>query len=317
MRRYFLVLCCVLLLVPVRAARSEGAVEFLQVTDTHVVDLKGVAPRLAAAREHFQNSGKALAAFLSGTAPKYHPAFILITGDLIDAYSYAGTDGKTVSGQIEAFRQVCDGSPVPLRLALGNHDIQHYGFNSAANKLAPDQSVAGEARAAWIGTTPYFRGGTYYEFEASAGATKYVFLVLDDGYSGTGNQFAESKAGFRMADEQLQWIRRQVTAHRDDPVILALHVPLDDSAASQAIGAAAGVSGNVVLAIAGHKHSDAIQDVPLGAHSVVQVRTAAFGYGETNWRRLRLSEDRIEVFATGKPNQIEKTIRVHVPAPVH
>ena len=39
----------------------------------------------------------------------------------------------------------------------------------------------------------------------------------------------------------------------------------------------------------------------LDGGAAVQVRTAAFGYGANNWRRVRLLEDRIEVFTTGAP----------------
>jgi hypothetical protein len=42
----------------------------------------------------------------------------------------------------------------------------------------------------------------------------------------------------------------------------------------------------------------------------MQVRTAAFGYGVSNWRRIRLCEDRIEVFAPGRPDRVEKTVAV-------
>jgi hypothetical protein len=44
----------------------------------------------------------------------------------------------------------------------------------------------------------------------------------------------------------------------------------------------------------------------------VQVRTAAFGYGVNHWRRVVLRPEAIEVFATGKPDVVEKTISVRV-----
>jgi hypothetical protein len=48
--------------------------------------------------------------------------------------------------------------------------------------------------------------------------------------------------------------------------------------------------------------------VDLGSRKLVEVRTAALFMSAGNWRRLRLREDRIEIFATGRKDQLEKTV---------
>jgi hypothetical protein len=175
--------------------------------------------------------------------------------------------------------------------------------NPATGKLQPDQSVAGEARAAWIASANCFAKGTYYSFEKSVGRTTYLFLVLDNAYN----------AG-AIAQEQLHWLRRQVERQGSRFLVLAMHIPLGDDANSAAIKGALG-DASVTLVLAGHMHSDAIEEIAVGA-PVVQVRTAAFGFGENNWRRIRLREEAIDVFATGAPERLEKTIVAPVPAAV-
>ena len=283
---------------------AAPVVEFLQLTDTHVTDLSRVAEPLATARKHFANTGADLAKFLAGPTRPPGGEFILFTGDLIDGFSFVESDGRRVFDQIEAFQRAVRPSPVPVFLLPGNHDITHYGI-SAAGKPSADQSFAGEARAAWVAAMPCFRQGMYYAIEKQAGATKYVILMLDNGYSAAGS---DDKGGFRMAHEQLFWLRRQTEIHANAAIIVALHVPLGTDAGSQAIKGALSAARNIALILGGHNHKDQIEDWPLGATTPVQVRTAAFGYGFNNWRRIRLHPDRIEVFATGKQDQVDKTI---------
>ena len=252
-------------------------------------------PAAGRGARHFGPSGTALAKYFAAlseaAARPYRPAFFLITGDLIDAFRYTGAEG-----QIAAFRRAVQGSPAPLYLTLGNHDIQELGV--ANGKPAPGQDSAGEARAAWIAAESCFRKGTYYSFEKQVGRTKYVFLMLEKVYSGG-----------EAPPEQMSWLKRELDRAAGAAIILAMHVPLVDDATSQAIRAAAAGRG-VVLALAGHTHTNNIDPIAFGEQTVVQVRTAAFGYGETNWRRIRLHQDRIEISATGKPDQVEKSIPV-------
>jgi 3',5'-cyclic AMP phosphodiesterase CpdA len=298
-----------LLLPVVLAAAPAGApkVEFLHLTDTHVTDLSSVAEPLTAARKHFENTGGELAKFLGGSTRPPGSDFILITGDLIDGFSFAVGDGRRVFGQIDAFQRATAACRVPVFVLLGNHDIAHYGL-SAAGKPAADQAVAGEARAAWIAAMPSLRQGTYYAIKRQVGATRYVVLMLDNGYSAAG---AKNAPGLQMAHEQLYWLRRQIEIHADATLVLAMHVPLGTDAGSQAIKGAIAGAQNIALILAGHVHKDGIDELALGEARTVQVRTAAFGYGVNNWRRVCLHPDRIEVFATGKHETVEKTISLH------
>ena len=282
------------------AGQGGSALDFIQLTDTHVTELRGVAPALAKTRGHFSGSGKALGEYFEALADPvgrpYRPAFFLITGDLIDAFRFAGAGGGQVDGQIAAFRRATSRSPAPLYLALGNHDITDWGL--AAGEPDSDQSSAGEARAAWIAAEESFRRGTYYNFEKHVGSTAYLFLVLDNAYNSG-----------RIADEQMAWLRRQVEGQGQRVLILAMHIPLGEDANSRAIKSALSAA-RVALVLAGHRHSNGIEEIPLGGGQAVQVRTAAFGYGASNWRRIRLLDGRIEVFATGQPDRLERTMAV-------
>lgn len=292
---------------------QNPVVEFLHMTDIHVTDLGTAAKPLAAARDHFRETGDNFAKFLSGTlSGTQRPQgseFILITGDLVDGFSFVTDDGRRLYGQIDAFQRAIARAPVPLYLLLGNHDLSHYGLN-AVSKPAADQSVAGEARAAWAAAHPSLRGGTYYSIERTAGGTKYVILALDNGYSAAGSP---ENPGFLMAHEQLYWIRRQLERHAGAAIIIAMHVPLESNAASETIKTALSGAKNVALILAGHVHRDGVDRIPFDASEIVQVRTAAFGYGVNHWRRILLHPDRIEVFATGKHDQVETTVTIRQP----
>lgn len=270
---------------------DEPTLDFIHLTDTHVIQLEGVDARIVAARQHFRPSLNALPAFLADAGGKHRPAFFLITGDLIDAFRLAG-----VNGQVDAFTRATKASPAPLYLALGNHDIVHYRMDPVTGKHVADQSEAGEARATWIAAADCFRKGTYYSFEKQVGRATYLFLVLDNSYN-TGE----------IAQEQLAWLRRQVAARGERAVIVAMHIPLIENATSHAIRSAL-ADARVALVLAGHTHRDRIAEITVGRGRTVEVRTAAFGYGETHWRRIRLRQDRIEVYATGEPARVVKTI---------
>jgi 3',5'-cyclic AMP phosphodiesterase CpdA len=250
--------------------------EFIHLSDTHVADLESVTPQLAAARNHYGGGGATLAAFLE----QHRPAFYVITGDVTDAFRYTGKDGMAVYGQIERFITAAARSAAPLYLALGNHDIQHYGLN-ANGKAAADQTVAGEARAAWVAAAPCFRKGTWYSFTRELGGTKYVFVVLDDGFSGG-----------KTAREQRGWLKRQVEEAAGAPMILALHIPLNNDADAQEVKDALD-GANVPLVLAGHNHTAAVAELKLGSGTAVQTRTGAFGASVNNWRQIRLHPDRI------------------------
>lgn len=307
MKQHIFLLFSLLLPVLALGQTESSSVKFLQLTDTHVCDLRHAAAPLAQARQHFSQGGTHLASFLADPDRPSDTEFILHTGDMTDGFSYENADGKPTFGQIDAFQRAVAGYRDPIYLLLGNHDLAHYAV-SDAGKPASDQSVANEARAAWIEAAPCFHRGTYYVIEKQVGPTKYAILMLDNAYNAAG---ANDKGGFRMAHEQLYWIRRQTEIYADSVIIVALHVPLEDNPASEAIREAFSQANNVALILGGHFHRNQIDEVSLGGKPVTQVRTAAFGYGINNWRVFNLFPDHIDVFSTGEKDTVEKTIPVN------
>jgi 3',5'-cyclic AMP phosphodiesterase CpdA len=292
-----------LLAAPLLAAGGDApSLDFVQLTDTHITQLAGAEARVAKARSHFSPSLTTLPAFFAGPGQQLRPAFFLVTGDLIDAFRYESEQGTPLYGQVEAFLRATAGAGAPLYLALGNHDLQHYSVDAASGRLRADQSVAGEARAAWIRSAPCFTGGTYYTFDRVVGRRTYRFIVVDNGYNSGA-----------IAGEQLQWLRREAEQQGKRTLIVAMHIPLGDDPNSTAIKDALKPA-RVALVLAGHKHSNGVEEIPLGAATAVQVRSAAFGYGEKNWRRVRLRGDGIDVYATGSAETVERTIGIEVAA---
>ena len=133
--------------------------------------------------------------------------------------------------------------------------------------------------------------------------------MLDDGYVATGSA---ERPTVTIDHEELYWLRRRAEANAGAVLILAMHVPLGTNANSRAIRQAVAGAPNVALVLAGHEHRDNIEDLDLGASRAVQVQTAALGHGAGNWRRIRLLEDRIEVYATGSETKMLRSI--HLPA---
>jgi predicted MPP superfamily phosphohydrolase len=294
---------CLLPLLAALAAppQREAALNFVHLSDTHVVEPEGVAAPLALERGHLVDGAENLSGFLEVmSAPEsgpYRPAFFLITGDLVDAFRYSGDAGRDVGGQVEAFAASMKKSGVPVYLALGNHDILRLTRKNDATEA--DHSAAREARLAWSTTQACFRNGTYYAFERRVGATTYAFLVLDNSEE--------------PAQEQIDWLARQVRARPGAVIVLALHVPLGDDEPSRSIRSAL-ARARVALVLAGHTHGSLVRRIDLGAGGAVEVRTAAFSANPSNWRRIRLYPNRIAVYGTGEPDRVEMTVPLAQPS---
>jgi hypothetical protein len=280
---------------------ADPVLDFVQVTDAHLI-CEGIHPGIAATLDLKKDSAAHLTAVIHTLSADPAPAFVLLTGDLIDAYTYDGPSGHPVSGPMDAFHAIVENSPIPIFLSLGNHDITSYHYQAGKATPSNDQNQAADARQAWMRTIPSFRGGTYYAFRKTVGHTGYLFLVLDDGDGpGRSQDFVSA---------QVAWLKGQIAAHGRDSIILAMHIPLERANLWTAAKPLLAGAPNVVLAIAGHRHSDGLEDVDLGTRKLPQVRTAALFTSADNWRRFRLHEDRIEVSATGKAAEIVKTIAI-------
>jgi predicted MPP superfamily phosphohydrolase len=281
---------------------DPAAVEFVHLSDTHVANLKIAHPGLGKLLAVKKDAVAHLETALQVVRREVAPSFVLITGDLTDGFGYETPGGRMEYGQIDVFKSIFDRSPVPIYPVLGNHDITQYRYAAGDSKPVTDQSPAADARREWRRLIPNFRDGTYYAFPKQAGRTEYLFIVLDDGEArGRNDEYAAT---------QLAWLRQQIAAHPLDSIILAMHIPLEMAPFWRELKPILANAPNVVLSIAGHRHSDGVEEVDLGARKLLQVRTAALFASDGNWRKLRLCEDRIEIFATGKKDQIEKTLEI-------
>ena len=278
---------------------AEPSLEFFHLSDTHISNPVGVHSQIKPTLDAKRDSSAHLTAALDRLA-RVSAGFIVITGDLIEGFRFAGAEGQAIGGQIEAFVKLIDGSRVPIYPALGNHDLT--GYRPGPGKPVADQRVAGESRKRWSELVPSFREGTYYAFTKQVGQTAFRFLMLDDGEAvGLDPAFAAAQAA---------WLKRQVTEHPRDVVVLALHIPLGTAPYGQELRAAIAGARNVALVLAGHRHNDGFEDVDLGTRTLPQVRTAALFLSDANCRRIRLYQDRIEISATGRPEEIVRVVRV-------
>jgi hypothetical protein len=121
-----------------------------------------------------------------------------------------------------------------------------------------------------------------------------VFVVLDNGEGA-------------LAREQLAWLKLQAERQGPRQMVLAMHVPLGEDEPSKAIKSALAPA-RLALVLAGHNHVNFIDAVAIGRKTAVQVRTAAFGYGRSHWRHIRLFQQRVEISSPGNPDRIEKTV---------
>jgi 3',5'-cyclic AMP phosphodiesterase CpdA len=282
---------------------APPSLDFVQLSDTHINAIEGIHPEIAKTTENKKDSEEHLRTALHNLARERNPpAFALITGDLVDAHHYEGRDGADIGGQIDKFLRIVDGSRVPVMPVLGNHDLTSYKHNGSEKPLA-SQAVAAESRSAWSRALPAFRGGTYYALRKEVGRTPYLFINLDDGEGVKGDR--------AYAEAQIRWLKDQLAGYRTGPAIVTMHIPLQQAPYHEEIMAVLDAAPNVVLAIAGHRHSDGVETVNLGSRSITQVRTAALFLSADNVRRFRLLEDRIVVFATGKPSVMETTVALH------
>lgn len=275
-------------------------VEFVQITDSHLMKLAGVHPAIVKARRHYENSSQAMERFLGSIAAR-PPAFVLHTGDIVDAFRFDGNGIAPVTGQIEHAMELLKRAPVPLFLTLGNHDIHHY--REAGQKIISDREEAtvAEARRQWRAAASCFRNGTYYAFSRQVGSTEHRFLVLDNG-----ERAAPEKSPFLR--EQLKWLEGELAKRPNAVSIAVMHIPLSADEVSEAIKSVLARSHSVALIVTGHRHTNGIEEMQIGARSVPQVRTAAFATDERHVRWFRLFEDRIEVSAPGQPEQVERTV---------
>ena len=249
---------------------------------------------------------------------------MVITGDLLACYEGETPSGEMLAFQIEQFRPLYDRCPVPLLLALGNHDISSYRAAPGDSGIITSQTAAVRARAAWVRTIPCFADGTYYERILTAARTRYHCVFLDDGYS-------LHDGGRRLDKVQLDWLADRLERAGDEPVIIFHHIyfPLGDvngdgvafDRRKPAVwpGVKDCAEGflqllnrhrNVRALIVGHGHENVFERIRFPAgHSIWQVETGSVTEGSENWRLLTLTGDSILVL---KPGSHQREISISV-----
>ncbi|MCX6636629.1 MAG: metallophosphoesterase [Acidobacteria bacterium] len=304
----------VALLFPLLAGAQP--VRVLHLADLHlgtdqavpVPGLLDLAPGLKQAMLGSPGDLDSFSEFLERAGKQAHPEFAVVSGDLVTASAFLGVDGKPVPGPLARLQQVSARSPIRLFFALGNHDLVLYNFAAARIGDVEDQSVAGQARAAWIRSLDCFQNGTFYHFQKQVGVTRYRFVILDNAYFG--ERLAGGQREFSFSGEQQYWLKKQVNQNPEDVLILVLHVPLDGGAAARSVLAAIAGRKKPALVLAGHTHApDKVEPIAVeGQPVLLQVWTPAYYTAPSHWRLLRLHEDRIEIAVTGTPDKTAKVL---------
>jgi 3',5'-cyclic AMP phosphodiesterase CpdA len=287
------------------------ALTLVQVSDTHVCNLRGLDSRFIEKRQHYGNGQETLARFLESVPRKTQADAVVITGDLIDFYEAQASDGTMRAGEIEAFADLVRSSPVPLWLVIGNHDLSSYWFEGAA--YLNGRHNAQKARSAWIRNVPCFADGTWYSVIRRVGKTTYRLIFLENGYQ-------EGDPGELVDKTQLAWLNWQLKQGRDDANIIFMHIPLIVADTNgdgirfnepppgwpfpetyqRGLMKALNENPSVVAIFVGHQHKNVIEDIPFPAgHRITQIQTGNLQVDPTNWRLIRLTEGEVSVSAPG------------------
>ena len=273
-------------------ASASAQTDLIHISDSHIIAFAGVHPDLAAARKTNANSLAVLEQFVDA-ANRLPKSTIVHTGDIVDAVCFDAAAGPPVYGQIEAVRRTLKRLRHKYHLALGNHDVECYRRDPARPGSAlDDQSVATDARRRW-------RHRTYYATSIAG----YRLIVLDNGH-------AFESGGKPFFEQQMKWLARELRKHRQQPAIIALHIPLAVDERSTMVLNVLRDAPQVKLVLCGHRHTDQVEQLTLGQRKLLQVRTAALFRGPGTWRRIRLWPGRIEISATSAPDQILETVSV-------
>jgi 3',5'-cyclic AMP phosphodiesterase CpdA len=285
------------------ATSAVAATEILHVSDSHVANFEGVKPALRFLRLMNAGSLGLLERFVAAanSLPAVH---VIHTGDIVDATCFDSPDGTPIRGQIPLALRTLAQLRHPYHLALGNHDVECYRHDSARPGVAiGDHSVADEARREWGAAYAPMRRSSYY---SAALTTRYRLVVLDNGQEW-------SAAGKAFFAKQMAWLDEELRRHRGVHVLIAMHIPLAANERSDELLRVLRRHANIRAILCGHQHSDDVSSQMIGNQRVYQIRTAALNRGGNTWRRLRLLEDRMEVYATGEPEQLLESIELPSP----
>lgn len=160
------------------------------------------------------------------------PVFVLITGDLIaDALRVSAAEAR---GYFELYKKTIETFPIPVRSALGNHDI--FGIERDASGVSADHPLYGKKMFR------HYLGPDYYSFDYG----RVHFVVLDT------VDINDTKYYGHVDADQLAWLERDLARLSDGAtVVVATHIPLVTGAPA-AWGYREGMgAGNTVVEIGG------------------------------------------------------------------
>ncbi len=304
MKRLFNICLCILLfsVSALSSIAQPDTLSFLHITDLHLIfNLDAYQQDLAQSRKHFGQGEVPLKQFLKTMPRKTNSNQVIATGDLVDFYEGEARNGGMLDLQVEHFSRLIRACKVPVLLTLGNHDISAYKWKDTL-RIAT-QTVAGQARAAWIHSVPCFRDGTYYSRIFEVKGRTYRLIFLDNGY----NTVLRGEQGVLpyIDKAQLHWLKDQFLQSPDDVEIVLMHLPL--TSANSPTGfpselyALLSKNPSAKLILSGHNHKNAIQRfASLNDQKIVQVQTGSFGQSPMNWRLIKLTKDQILISFPGK-----------------
>jgi 3',5'-cyclic AMP phosphodiesterase CpdA len=317
------------LLVACNAAAQTDTLSFLHITDLHVIFSPGSYRTEVMDNRKLKNYDEGesrLRQFLQFMPQKTNSDLVIATGDLVDFFeAEAGSErisakkgqnkavfktisagsnlreGKSLTIQAAKFAKMATGFKTPCLFTLGNHDL--FSFEWRNNKLSHHQNSSGRARALWIRNLPCFEDGTYYSRLFQVGRTTYRLIFLDNSFY----KFRrDDKTAVPYIDKaQEYWLDAQLRESDQDVEIILMHIPFRDD---QPVSGTAGELyetlakvPSVRLILSGHRHKNEIASFSSAEnHKIVQVQTGALVADEGNWRRIRLTENQIEVSYPGR-----------------
>ena len=169
------------------------------------------------------------------------PAFLLILGDYVDAYTQTAADTVKAYKDIDTLNKSVSKFVGPVYQVLGNHD------EASLNK------------SEWLNRSLGAVKKNYYSFDFGP----FHFVVMDGNYSPNGKDFGRIDPWVwndaQIPTEQKNWLTADLDSAGDKPTIVAIHENLNDSSDysvnnSAEIRAILQSHGNVTHVLQGHRH---------------------------------------------------------------
>lgn len=182
-------------LVHASAPKPKRSLRFAFATDPHVQPEGGATAGWNACLKHL-------------SAQKDRPELLVTGGDLImDAF---GATPERTQAQWDVFlRGIRDHVKVPVRHALGNHDV--FGWGNRA-KYASDKRFGKAWACELLGLQK-----PYYSFDQGG----WHFIVLDSTFPAGGGYTA------KLDEEQFAWLQSDLAkTPKDTPVVVVSHIPI-------------------------------------------------------------------------------------------